>query len=133
MATVLVVDDVPDITLALTLLFQRAGHTVVAAADPATCVKLAEHCHPDLFLLNLANCRALPLCRTLRDNAATASTPIIMLSADLRPTAGDADAAGADDYITKPFTNADVLTRAEALLAGHPAGQPRHPRPTSAG
>ena len=114
MATVLVVDDEPDILLMLRMSLEDEGHVVVMASDGERGLeKLAEH-RPDIVLLDVM----MPVLdgwgvleRKQRDGD---STPVIVLSA--KTEAADIDKAmhlGATEYVTKPFD----LDRVVALVA----------------
>jgi DNA-binding response OmpR family regulator len=122
MTKVLAVEDEQDITFALRLLFERAGYEFCSAADGRTGLRLVHEQRPDLVVLDLG----LPVLdgwtvlHRIRD---LAEVPVLLLSA--RSQESDKVRglrAGADDYLTKPFTNNELLARVEALLrrAGRP-------------
>jgi DNA-binding response OmpR family regulator len=120
MYNVLIGESDKDLRLALRMLFQRAGHQVTVVADCGTVVRTAATTSPDLVLLNLPGPVGLDTCRVLRAAPRTAGTPIILLSPALYPDASAAAGAGADDYVTKPFDNADLLNRSRILLVRRP-------------
>ena len=100
---------------------QRRGFEVAMAADGADALEQARTLGPDLVLLDLS----LPVldgwtvARTLKADAATASIPIIALTA--HAMAGDREralAAGCDDFATKPVDFEALLAAMEALLGG---------------
>jgi DNA-binding response OmpR family regulator len=119
MHSVLIGESDADIRLALQLIFQRAGHQVTAVPHGAAVVRVTAAAVPDLLLLGLPEWQGLDTCRTLRADPRTAAIPIILLSAALYPDAAAATHAGADDYVTKPFDNSDLVTRARGLLPPH--------------
>ncbi len=115
--TILVVDDEDPVRYVLCMLLETEGFTVIEAADGRECLRLAYKRHPDLVLLDILmpgkDGRAI--CQQLRDMSP--DLPIIMLTAL-------SDAAekvarlhdGADDYITKPFHQDELLARIRAVL-----------------
>jgi len=117
---ILVIEDDPDIALSLRLKLERdGGFEVVTAHDGAAGLRLAVDRPPDLVLLdvNLPGMDGFEVCRHLRKEPATASTPVIMLTARI----GESDRVagldlGADDYITKPFSPKEALARVRAVL-----------------
>ncbi|MBC8098429.1 MAG: response regulator transcription factor [Armatimonadetes bacterium] len=116
MMKALVVDD--DLVLADVVSFtlRRAGFEVVLAHDGISALERFQHEQPSLVILDLQlpGKDGLEVCKTIR---ARSDTPIIMLT--VRDT--DADiiqglGLGADDYITKPFSPAQLLARAQAVM-----------------
>jgi len=117
--TLLVVDDDPVIQKLLQVNFEMEGYQVVLAGDGVEALEKAAEVHPDLILLDVMMPRmdGLEAAGRLKADAATASIPIIILSAK----AQDADvkagrATGADEYMTKPFDPLELLERVAALL-----------------
>jgi two-component system phosphate regulon response regulator PhoB len=117
---VLVVEDEADIAGLIKHTLERGGDVaaeVVTSGDEA--LKAAAEQPPDLIVLdlNLPVLGGLEVCRLLRARTATARTPIIMLTARTseadRVTGLD---AGADDYITKPFSLRELAARVRAVL-----------------
>ena len=117
---VLVVEDEADIAGLIKHTLERGGDVaaeVVSSGDEA--LKAAAEQPPDLIVLdlNLPVLGGLEVCRLLRARPSTARTPIIMLTARTseadRVTGLD---AGADDYITKPFSLRELAARVRAVL-----------------
>jgi DNA-binding response OmpR family regulator len=112
----LVVEDDPDIALALRLLLSRAGHQVAHAKDGRAGLRDAYTERPDLVILDigLPGMDGWQVLERLRD---VSDVPVLLLTAHgqesdkVRGLRG-----GADDYLTKPFTNAELVARVEALL-----------------
>ncbi|GIM96612.1 response regulator transcription factor [Paractinoplanes toevensis] len=115
MPVVLLGESSPDLLIAFTIVFRRSGDTVHAAADGAGVLRLAGRVAPDVIVLNLPEDDGPATCRALRAAPATAGTPILLLSAALFPDADDARRSGADDYMTKPLRNADLVRHVHAL------------------
>lgn len=120
MATILIADDAADIRGLLEITLRKRGHTVLQAETGTAALQLVEQVVPDLAILdvNLPGIEGTQIARRLRANPATAGVPIIMLTA----LSDEADtlagfAAGADDYVTKPFNPRQLTARIQALLA----------------
>ncbi|MFT3687089.1 MAG: response regulator [Phycisphaerales bacterium] len=116
---ILVVEDERDLAEMLSYNLTRAGYAPTVAADGNRAIQLAQASPPDCVVLDLMlpGVGGLEVARVLRENPSTTSIPILMLTA----RAEEADelaglAAGADDYVTKPFSVKVVLARIEALL-----------------
>ncbi len=116
MATILIIEDEPELVKVLRSYLEQAGYTVLSAGRGDSGLSTWEHKHPDLVILdlNLPGMDGLDVARAIRHKA---STPIIMLTARVE----EADQLiglelGADDYITKPFSPRIVLARVRALL-----------------
>jgi DNA-binding response OmpR family regulator len=119
MKTVLIVDDDLDICTLLGHMLVRAGFEVRCATDGERGLRAALHTPPDLVVLDwmLPTLPGPAVCRLLRENPATATTPIIMVTA--RCSAGDAReslAAGADQHLMKPFAGRELLRRVQDLV-----------------
>lgn len=115
-ALVLVVDeDVRNIRVVGSLLL-RHGHEVIASASGADALEKLENIHPDLILLDvmISGMTSFELCRQLRENPATRDIPVLFLSsATDKNFVVEALAAGAVDYITKPFHGPELISRVE--------------------
>jgi DNA-binding response OmpR family regulator len=115
-ATILVVDDEDALQRMLAYPLEREGYRVVAAPDGEQAIELVASERPDLMLLDvmLPGIDGLEVCRRVR---ATSSVPIIMLTArddEIDKVLGLE--LGADDYITKPFSLAELRSRIRAVL-----------------
>jgi len=117
---VLVVEDEGDIAGLIRHALERGGEmTVEVATGGDQALSMAEEQPPDLIVLdlNLPGLGGLEVCRLLRSRPATARVPIIMLTA--RTSEGDRVTgldAGADDYVTKPFSLRELSARVRAVL-----------------
>ena len=126
MKTVLVVDDDPDIRELITWKLSQAGYATVSAADgqegldAATAGSNASAEAPDLVLLDwmMPKMTGIEVCKAMRDNPETSTIPVILLTAKAQEAEIERGfAAGVDDYIVKPFSPREMLSRVEAVLA----------------
>jgi two-component system alkaline phosphatase synthesis response regulator PhoP len=127
MATILIIEDEPELVKVLRSYLELAGYTVLAAGRGDTGLSTWEHMRPDLVLLdlNLPGLDGLDVAREIRRKS---DTPIIMLTARVE----EMDELigleiGADDYLPKPFSPRVVVARVRALLrrvAAVPASAP---------
>jgi DNA-binding response OmpR family regulator len=114
--SVLVVDDQPEIVRILRDYLERAGFSVLSAADGATAVVCARRDKPDLVVLDLSlpALDGLDVARALRRES---EVPIIMLTARTEETDRIVGLElGADDYVAKPFSPREVVARVRAVL-----------------
>jgi DNA-binding response OmpR family regulator len=116
MATILIIEDEPELVKVLRSYLEQAGFNVLTSGRGDSGLALWEQKKPDLVLLdlNLPGMDGLDVARAIRR---TSSTPLIMLTARVE----EADQLvglelGADDYITKPFSPRLVVARVRALL-----------------
>jgi two-component system, OmpR family, response regulator len=112
----LIVDDDEDILSLLTTFFRKHSHTVTVAGDGAAMLAALDEHSIDLVILDLMlrGEDGLSLCRRLR---ATSHVPIIMLTAMADHTDRVVGLeVGADDYLTKPFDQRELLARVKAVL-----------------
>lgn len=118
-AAILVVEDEPAIQELLAVNLEHAGHSVLRARDAEQATKLVRDVLPDLILLDwmLPGQSGEAFARALRRDERTRQVPIIMLTArgqeHDKVTGLD---AGADDYVTKPFSPRELLARINAVL-----------------
>lgn len=113
--SMLIVDDIEENRLLLMQLFEGSGYRLYQAGNGMEAVWMAVAHQPDLILLDVRMpvMNGLEACRCLKQYPATASIPIIIISAADSPQDRLAGfEAGAVDYIGKPFDEAEVLTRA---------------------
>jgi DNA-binding response OmpR family regulator len=117
--TVLVTEDDPDHRELLTLALRRFGHDVVEAQDAASADRALATGDVDAVLLDnrMPGESGIEFCRRLRADPATATVPIMFVSADVNDhRILAALQAGADDYVTKPFHRAELVARLDNLL-----------------
>jgi len=116
---VLVVDDEEDILELLRFNLSREGYAVSCAASGEEALRLAKAEVPDLVLLDLMlpGMDGLQVAKRLKEEESTGNIPIVMLTAK----GEESDIVtglelGADDYVTKPFSNKVLLARLRAVL-----------------
>lgn len=116
---ILIVEDEPNIVVPLQFLMERNAFDVAVASTGEDAIALLTAFKPDLILLDitLPGIDGFEVCQTVRSSPDRQHAKIIFLSAMGR----DMDVAkgmaiGADAYITKPFSNADVLNKVKDLL-----------------
>lgn len=113
---VLVVDDEPHIVRALTSMLTRAGYVVASAATADEAIQAAALRPPAAILLDLRlpDGDGVEVCRRIRD---WSDAPIVVVSAwDDEEAKIDALDAGADDFVTKPFSAPELLARLRAVI-----------------
>ena len=118
-ANILLVEDEPGIQELLKLNLGQAGHQVTATEDAEAALRYLKTTLPDVILLDwmLPGMSGIDLCRRLRADKRYQPVPIIMLTArgDERDRVAGLD-TGADDYITKPFSPRELVSRIRAVL-----------------
>ena len=122
-ASILIADDDPDILLLLSVYFERAGYDVAQARNGSEALQLATEQLPSIAMLDVTmpGLDGFEVTRALRENAATRTMPVILLTARAQATdVAQGMAAGADEYVKKPFEAADLIERVERLLRGVP-------------
>ena len=120
MARIVVADDDVDIRELVEFKLSTLGHDVVAVSDGAAAVDACQAQRPDLAVLDvmMPGVSGLDAIRAIRADPALADLPVILLTA--RAHENDVETgldAGADDYITKPFSPRELASRVHALLS----------------
>jgi two-component system, OmpR family, phosphate regulon response regulator PhoB len=116
---ILLIEDEKGLVQSLTWYFAREGYETVAVADGAEGLRKAQTLLPDLILLDLMlpGMGGLDVCRELRAGEKTKGIPIIIITARSEETDEVIGLSmGADDYVTKPFSNKVLLQRVKAIL-----------------
>jgi two-component system, OmpR family, phosphate regulon response regulator PhoB len=119
MSAILLVEDDPDIRHLVSYKLTKGGFDVTEASDGFAALREARRKPPDLVILDarLPGMSGLEVCRELRAGPGTARTPIIMLTTRARSQdIEQAYAAGATDYVVKPFSPRQLQLRVESAL-----------------
>ena len=118
---ILVVDDEPMVSRGLTTLLGKRGMTVTAVNDPLGFWTVLDETKPNLILLDLEmpKISGTELCRVVRSDPRWSELPVIFLSGHTdQASVQRVFAAGADDYVGKPFVPGELMMRIENRLTG---------------
>jgi two-component system, OmpR family, phosphate regulon response regulator PhoB len=119
MAKVLIADDQPTMRQLVRLTLESGRFEILEAPDGDTALSVARAELPDLLFLDwtMPGLAGVEVCRALRDDPATAEMRIVMLTARSQDAdRRQAEAMGADDYITKPFSPIQLLEKVRDVL-----------------
>jgi len=117
---VLIADDEENIVISLEFLLKREGFEVLVAGDGEAALQMIAEHHPDLVLLDvmMPKRNGYEVCQRMRERPDWRGIKIIMLSAKGRDVeVSKGVSLGADLYVTKPFSNAELVAQINALLA----------------
>jgi DNA-binding response OmpR family regulator len=117
--TVLVVDDDPVIVRLLEVNFEMEGYRVITATNGEDAIARVRDDRPDVVVCDIMMPKidGLEVVRLLRSDEATASVPLILLSAKAQSLEVQKGLdSGADDYVTKPFDPLELIERVNAVL-----------------
>jgi len=119
-STILIVDDQPDNLYVLRRLLRGQSYAVLEAASGAEALRIAGEHRPDLILLDvmMPEMDGFEVVRRLREDAATRPIPMVLLTANAPDERLKIQGLnlGADEYLTQPINNNELLARVEALL-----------------
>src|SRR6266545_1256792 len=115
---ILVVDDVPQNVRLLEAVLTSHGFSVTSAASGAEALEKVRAELPDLVLLDiqLPGMNGYEVCRRLREDSATRFLPVVMITSSDTEARVNALEAGADDFVTKPFNQQELLIRVRSLV-----------------
>lgn len=120
MAKILIAEDEPDIRELVTFMLRFAGYEVVAAANGEEAVRTASHEIPDLVLMDVRMPRmtGYDACRLMKANPDLRDVPIVFLSAKGQESEIQTGLdAGAEEYLLKPFSPAELTNRVRGILS----------------
>ena len=120
MATILVVDDEPDLVEIVRFRLEREGHTILSAADGPTGLVAAFTRHPDLVILDvmMPGIDGFEVLRRMKSEPRMANIPVVMLTARTDYSAkATAWEEYAQTYVTKPFDLDELTAAVNSLLA----------------
>jgi len=116
---VLIADDEPNIVTSLEYLMQKSGYEVKIARNGDEALALVESFRPDLVLLDVMMPRksGYEVCQQIRERTDWQYIKVVMLSAKGRESEVNKGLSlGADSYVTKPFSNQELIAKIDALL-----------------
>jgi DNA-binding response OmpR family regulator len=117
---VLIADDEPNIVTSLEYLMEKSGYEVMIARNGDEAIALVESFLPDVVLLDVMMPRmsGYEVCQKMRERADWQHIKIVMLSAKGREAEVNKGLSiGADTYVTKPFSNRELIAKIDELLA----------------
>jgi len=123
MQRILIVDDEPNIVLALELLMKKAGFEVQTVDDGEKAMHAVALFRPDLVLLDIMMPKmdGYEVCQRIRSDASLKNIRIVMLTAKGREVEKEKGLVlGVDSYITKPFSTREVVAKVKELLTVMP-------------
>ncbi|MBT8140606.1 MAG: response regulator [Gammaproteobacteria bacterium] len=122
---IMVVDDSKTIRRTAETLLQKAGYTVVTAEDGFEALAKIADLKPDMIFVDIMMPRldGYQTCALIKNNADFKHTPVIMLSSkDGLFDKAKGRIVGSDQYVTKPFSKAEILEAVESYIPGGGAG-----------
>src|SRR5512132_2148608 len=123
---VLIADDEPNIVTSLEYLMTKSGYDVAVARNGEEALALVESFMPDLVLLDVMMPRrsGYEVCQAMRERAPWRHIRIVMLSAKGREAeVSKGLSLGADGYVTKPFSNRELIAKVAELLGENAKSQ----------
>ena len=121
MRTLLVADDEDGVRALVRMTLEGESLEILEAADGEQAVAMAREHHPDVVLLDvmMPGRSGFDVCRDLKADPSTAGITIILLTARAQTAdREEGQAAGADDYFTKPFSPIALLRKVDDVLGG---------------
>ena len=123
MATLLVADDLVPIRQMVRITLSTQGWTILEAKNGSEALEITRQQKPDLILLDVdmgPGPNGFDVCRTIKQDAATKHIPVVMLTAhESESDRAIGFAAGATQYLTKPFGPLELIDTIRGILAHH--------------
>ena len=122
--SVLLAEDEPNIVESLTFLLERAGFEVIVKQDGRQALEAVKASPPDVLVLDvmLPELDGYEVLRQLRADLQTEKLPVVMLTAKgQRADRETAMQCGADIFMTKPYSNSEIVAAVQQLAGGRPA------------
>ncbi|MDR7277841.1 MULTISPECIES: response regulator transcription factor [Catenuloplanes] len=119
MTAVLIADDDADIRDLVAFKLEQVGYDVIAVEDGQSALEAARRNQPALAVLDVSmpGLSGIDVCRMLRADESTQGMLIVMLTARVQEQDIEGGfGAGADDYVTKPFSPRELVSRIQSLL-----------------
>ncbi len=119
MALIMIVDDSPTVVHVMKAALEKHGFKTVSAMSGSECISLAREMHPDLILMDVVmpDVNGFQATRTLARDPTTKSIPVVMVTTKGQETDRIWGLRqGAVDYIVKPVTATDLVTKAQEVL-----------------
>jgi DNA-binding response OmpR family regulator len=127
---ILVADDDPLMLKSLQIILRKGGFRVLTVSDGVAALEQMRTERPALAILDvmMARLNGLDLCRTIKSDTALAAVKVFLLTARAMPSERQQGMeAGADDYITKPFGNAELVNRVRQAIGAPAPAAPAEP------
>jgi len=127
---ILVADDDPLMLKSLQIILRKAGFLVLTVSDGVAALEQMRSEKPALAILDvmMARLNGLDLCRTIKSDTGLCDVKVFLLTARAMPSERQQGLeAGADDYITKPFGNAELVSRVRQAIGAPAPAAPRDP------
>ncbi|MEZ5665950.1 MAG: response regulator [Alphaproteobacteria bacterium] len=128
-SSILIVEDEPFIVESLRFLLEREGHTVQAVRDGAAAIAAIDRARPDLIVLDvmLPKRNGFEILKWVRGHRTVSDVPVLILTAKGQDAdRRKAEEFGVDAFVTKPFSNRDVIRQVTDLLAAGRAQAAAH-------
>ncbi|MCP5073431.1 MAG: response regulator transcription factor [Rhodobacteraceae bacterium] len=117
--SILIAEDEDNIALAFEFFIEGQGYKITRVSDGEAALEALTHERPDLVMLDimLPKRTGFEVCQSIRNNAQMEGLKILMITARVgRVERSKGIALGADDFMTKPFSSADLLARIRNLI-----------------
>lgn len=121
MTSVLIAEDEPSIVESLAFLLRRAGYDVVSVQDGEAAIRRLTDAPPDMLILDLMLPRrnGFEVLKVVKSEPALAAMPVLVLTAKGQPQDRRlAEQIGVDAFMTKPFSNREVVDKVRRLTGG---------------